>query len=123
MVNVLAERYGALLLSQQEIHELNASLERRVADRTHQLDMANTELQAFSYSVSHDLRAPLRGIDGWSQALQEDCGAQLDATGQEYLQRVRHEAQRMGAMIDDLLRLSRATLYALDRKRPRLNSS
>src|SRR3546814_13284787 len=76
MVNVLAERYGALLLSQQEIHELNASLERRVADRTHQLDMANTELQAFSYSVSHDLRAPLRGLDGWSQALQEVCGDQ-----------------------------------------------
>src|SRR3546814_16485210 len=88
MVNVLAERYGALLLSQQEIHELNASLERRVADRTHQLDMANTELQAFSYSVSHDLRAPLRGIDGWSQALQEDCGDQLDATGHESLQQI-----------------------------------
>src|SRR3546814_4794725 len=68
-----------------------------------------TELQAFSYSVSHDLRAPLRGIDGWSQALQEDCGDQLDATGHEYLQRVRHEAQRMGELIDDLLRLSRVT--------------
>lgn len=109
MVDVLAERYGALLVSRQDIHELNASLEQRVADRTVQLDVANTELQAFSYSVSHDLRAPLRGIDGWSQALQEDCGEQLDARGHEYLHRVRSEAQRMGELIDDLLRLSRVT--------------
>lgn len=117
LVRVLAERYGALLLSQREIGELNASLERRVADRTNQLDVANKELQAFSYSVSHDLRAPLRGIDGWSQALQEDCGDQLDATGHEYLQRVRHEAQRMGELIDDLLRLSRVTQSELVRER------
>lgn len=116
MVNVLAERYGALIVSRQEISELNATLERRVADRTNQLDLANQELQAFSYSVSHDLRAPLRGIDGWSQALQEDCGDQLDATGHEYLQRVRHEAQRMGELIDDLLRLSRVTQSELVRE-------
>ncbi len=109
MVDVLAERYGALLVSRQDIHELNASLEQRVADRTNQLDVANQELQAFSYSVSHDLRAPLRGIDGWSLALQEDCGEQLDARGHEYLRRVRSEAQRMGELIDDLLRLSRVT--------------
>jgi light-regulated signal transduction histidine kinase (bacteriophytochrome) len=60
-------------------------------------------LQSFSYSVSHDLRAPLRGIDGWSQALVEDCGDELDAQGREYIERVRSEAQRMGQLIDDLL--------------------
>ena len=115
MVNVLAERYGALIVSRQEISELNASLEQRVADRTNQLDVANKELQAFSYSVSHDLRAPLRGIDGWSLALQEDCGEQLDANGHEYLRRVRSEAQRMGDLIDDLLRLSRVTQSELSK--------
>jgi signal transduction histidine kinase len=115
MVDVLTERYGALIVSRQEISELNASLEQRVADRTNQLDVANEELQAFSYSVSHDLRAPLRGIDGWSLALQEDCGEQLDAKGHEYLRRVRSEAQRMGDLIDDLLRLSRVTQSELSK--------
>ncbi|MCA1646165.1 MAG: hypothetical protein LC797_12130 [Chloroflexi bacterium] len=68
---------------------------------------ANHELEAFSYAVSHDLRAPLRAIDGFSQALLEDYADRLDAGGQEYLQRVRAASQRMGHLIDDLLRLSR----------------
>ena len=74
------------------------------------------ELEAFSYSVSHDLRAPLRGIDGWSLALQEDYGAVLDAQGREYLGIVRAEAQRMGQLIEDLLQLSRVARGELHRE-------
>ena len=74
-----------------------------------QLEAANKELEAFSYSVSHDLRAPLRGIDGWSQALLEDYGGKLDEQGKTYLARVRSETKRMSQLIDDLLQLSRLT--------------
>jgi len=84
-------------------------LEHRVAQRTHQLETANKELEAFSYSVSHDLRAPLRGIDGWSLALLEDYGYMLDSQAMVYLDRVRNETQRMGHLIDDMLKLSRVT--------------
>ncbi len=84
-------------------------LEHRVAQRTHQLETANKELEAFSYSVSHDLRAPLRGIDGWSLALQEDYEHLLDDQAKIYLGRVRSETQRMGQLIDDILKLSRVT--------------
>jgi PAS domain S-box-containing protein len=94
---------------QEEVLRLNADLERRVQERTAQLEAANTELEAFSYSVSHDLRAPLRGIDGWSLALLEDFGGQLDEKARGYLDRVRGEAQRMGLLIDDLLKLSRVS--------------
>jgi signal transduction histidine kinase len=66
-------------------------------------------LEAFSYSVSHDLRAPLRGIDGWSLALLEDCNDKLDAQGRQYLSRVRSETQRMGRLIDDMLQLARTS--------------
>jgi len=72
-------------------------------------EIANRELESFSYSVAHDLRAPLRGIDGFAQALAEDYAAQLDADGQRYLRFVRESAQRMGVLIDDLLDLSRVT--------------
>lgn len=72
-----------------------------------QLEATNRELESFSYSVSHDLRAPLRGIDGWSLALAEDYGPQLDATALQYLDRVRAETRRMGQLIDDMLKLSR----------------
>jgi PAS domain S-box-containing protein len=95
--------------AEEEVHRLNAELEQRVRDRTAQLEAANKELEAFSYSVSHDLRAPLRGIDGWSQALLEDYGDKLDAQAHKFLFRVRSETQQMGRLIDDLLNLSRLT--------------
>jgi PAS domain S-box-containing protein len=95
--------------SEDEIHNLNSSLEQRIKDRTVQLEASNKELEAFAYSISHDLRAPLRGIDGWSQALLEDNAEQLDEKGRLYLSRVRSETQRMGNLIDDLLELSRVT--------------
>uniref|UniRef100_B8HJY1 histidine kinase n=1 Tax=Cyanothece sp. (strain PCC 7425 / ATCC 29141) TaxID=395961 RepID=B8HJY1_CYAP4 len=85
--------------------ELLTELRQAVAD----LKAVNKELEAFSYSVSHDLRAPLRSIDGFSQALLEDYQDQLDAVGQDYLRRIRSATQRMGQLIDDLLALARVT--------------
>ena len=102
--------------AQQEIRQLNRELEQRVKDRTAQLEVSNQELEAFAYSVSHDLRAPLRGIDGWSVALLEDHGRQLDPEGQQCLQRVRSETRRMGHLIDDLLKLSRLSRVEVQRE-------
>ncbi|SDB22468.1 PAS domain S-box-containing protein [Desulfonatronum thiosulfatophilum] len=92
-----------------ELRELNLQLEQRVQERTIQLEEINRELEAFSYSVSHDLRAPLRSIVGFSQALLEDYYDRFDATGRDYLQRVIKAGQRMGLLIDDLLKLSRVS--------------
>ncbi len=91
------------------VHRLNANLEERVKERTTQLMAANKELEAFAYSVSHDLRAPLRAIDGFSRILLEKYDPLLDSKGRHYLQRTRSAAQRMGQLIDDLLNLSRLT--------------
>lgn len=99
-----------------EIHRLNAELEQRVADRTAELAAANKELETFSYSVSHDLRSPLRSIDGFSLALLEDCTDQLNDTGKDYLNRVRTASQRMGTLIDDLLKLSRISRSEMNRR-------
>jgi PAS domain S-box-containing protein len=90
--------------------------EREILLRTAELEAANKELEAFSYSVSHDLRAPLRGIDGFSQALLEDYAERLDDTARNYLQRVRSATQRMGVLIDDLLTLSRVTRAEMHRE-------
>ena len=102
LVDVTARRKA-----EEEVRRLNNELESRVADRTRQLASANQELEAFCYSVSHDLRAPLRAIDGFSKALIEDYLERLDAEGQDMLHRVRLASQRMGELIDDLLTLSR----------------
>jgi signal transduction histidine kinase len=91
-------------------------LEERVQARTAELKAANSELESFAYSVSHDLRGPLRGIDGFSLALIEEYGDRLDDTGKNYLNRVRSGAQRMSTLIDDLLKLSRLTRIPLARR-------
>ncbi|HLP15377.1 MAG TPA: transporter substrate-binding domain-containing protein [Bacteroidota bacterium] len=106
-VAVLAQDITGRKQAEQEIKQLNEDLERRVCDRTAQLVAANKELEAFSYSVSHDLRAPLRGIDGFSQVLLDEYQDKLDGDGKDYLRRVRKAAQRMAQLIDDLLNLSR----------------
>lgn len=95
--------------AEDELRALNTELDRRVAERTIELTAANKELEAFAYSVSHDLRAPLRGVDGFSKALMDDYGDALDSTAKDYIKRVRAGTQRMGRLIDDLLELSRMT--------------
>lgn len=101
-----------LLLDELRLH--NENLEDLVSMRTEALEASNRELEAFSYSVSHDLRAPLRAIDGFAKALSEDYASQLDPTGQDYLKRVSSSAQRMGLLIDDLLKLSRINRTTLN---------
>jgi light-regulated signal transduction histidine kinase (bacteriophytochrome) len=91
-------------------------LEELVRERTVELEAANRELEAFSYSVSHDLRAPLRAIDGFTQALVEECGTQLDTRARADLGRVSAAARRMGELIDDLLNLARIARLPLERK-------
>lgn len=93
--------------AEKRISQLNAELEERVHLRTAELEVTNKELEAFSYSVSHDLRAPLRAIDGFSRKVVMDYGGKLDEEGRRQLQVVRENAQRMGQLIDDLLAFSR----------------
>src|ERR1700728_52290 len=104
-LNMLEDLSGA----QAEIRTLNAELETRVERRTAELVMANKNLEAFTYSVAHDLRSPLRALSGYSEALTQDYGDVLDETGRWYTERIQAATERMGTLIDDLLVLARVS--------------
>ena len=103
----LEEKVKVLSEANENLLRLNTELERRVVERTSQLEAANKELEMLSYSVSHDLRAPLRHMDGFSQALIDEYAAKLNSTGKDYLDRIRRSSRRMMEMIDAIVDLSR----------------
>jgi signal transduction histidine kinase len=117
--NTMAERLQArdaeLKKAHQEIQKINAELERKVLERTAQLTAANEELEAFSYSVSHDLRAPLRHLDGFAELLNRHQRERIDEKGQRYLDVISQSARKMGMLIDDLLVFSRMGRQELQR--------
>ena len=102
--------------AEEKVSQLNAELEQRVAERTLQLEYANKELEAFSYSVSHDLRAPLRAMNGFAGIVLEEFGPQLPAQAAHYLNRIRNGGVKMGQLIDDLLAFSRLSRQSLKRQ-------
>lgn len=105
-----------VVLAHEELQRLNVDLEVRILERTSQLAVANRELEGFAYSISHDLRTPLRAISGYSQILREEHSAQLDSDGLDYLRRIGNGAGRMGQLIDELLEFSRLGRLSMDVK-------
>jgi len=118
---IICENVSDRIRAEEKFRKLNEELEHRVKKRTVQLESTNKELEAFSYSVSHDLRAPLRSIDGFSMALLEEYNDQMDEEGKDYLKRVRSASQRMGQIIDDLLSLSRISRRELHKEEVNLS--
>jgi signal transduction histidine kinase len=108
--------------AEEEVNKLNTELERRVAARTGQLDAANKELEAFSYSVAHDLRAPLRHINGFSKILQDDYSTSLSPAAQHYLKSIQDAAKKMGQLVDDLLKMGQIGRQELVCRSTDLNS-
>ncbi len=117
-VGVLSRAYEAmikrLLSAYEELSHEEERLKAKVDERTLELKNTNKELEKFSYSVSHDLRAPLRAVSGFSDILIEDCGESLDESGKEYLSLIKDNASKMGTLIDDMLQLSRISRKELD---------
>jgi len=121
-IEEIAQKNRALASKELALYEANARLEKRVAQRTRELETVNKEMEAFNYSVSHDLRAPLRRIDGFSQALWEEYADQLGEQGQDYLQRICRAVGHMGELINGMLELSRLNHSELMRESVNLSA-
>src|ERR1019366_9108262 len=101
------EDITARKIAEEQIIELNKDLDKKVQERTIQYELVNKELESFTFSVSHDLRAPLRAVNSYAQILEEDYGEKLDADGKQMLKNIENNGKKMGKLIDDLLAFSR----------------